>query len=164
MDSYRKIENLIYEMTWMLDNEREEEMIRTLMKDCMHVTPPNMNLMPAIDQAEWAAKAHKRWGPDERNQTQHQISNLHIELDEEAGVAKTRCYLTIMQAVPQVGFPLQPIFCGTYHDTFKRDESGRWYYATHRLDTDLVGEACNHRADFSEGDWESDAEHPDRVS
>lgn len=164
MNSYFEIQNLIHEMTWMLDNEREEEMIRTLMKDCIFKTPPNYTEMPAIDQAKWAGMAHKRWGPDKRNKTKHNISNLHLVIDEEAGTATSRCYLTIYQGVPEIGFPLQPIFCGTYHDTFKRDESGKWYYATHQLDIDIEGECCNHRNDFSQGGFDPDGEHPDRKS
>jgi len=69
VSSHLQIQSLIHEMAWMLDTEREEEMIRTLMKDCMHQTPPNYTHMPAIEQAEWAGKAHKRWGPDKRNMT-----------------------------------------------------------------------------------------------
>ena len=164
MDSYRAIQNLIYDSMWMIDNEQEEEMIRTLHKDCMHITPPGMNEVPAIDIAPWAAKAHKRWGQDKRNRTKHLATNMRIEVDEEAGTATARTYLTIVQGVPEVGFPLQPIFCGTYHDTFKRDSEGKWYFATHCLEQELMGEACNHRADFSGSDWDADEEHPERVS
>jgi len=164
VNSYLEIQSLIHEMAWMIDTEREEEMIRTLMKDCVHQTPPNYTEMPAIEQAEWAGKAHKRWGPDRKNLTKHLITNLNIDIDEEAGTARSRCYLTILQGVREVGFPLQPIFCGTYHDTFKRDENGKWFYATHRLDIDIEGECCNHRNDFSDGSFESDEEHPDRRS
>ena len=164
MDSYRAIENLIYDSMWMIDNEQEEAMIRTLHKDCVHITPPGMNEMPAINQAEWASKVHRRWGPDRRNRTKHIVSNIRIEVDEQAGTASARTYLTIVQGVPEVGFPLQPIFCGTYHDTFKRNEEGKWYYATHRLVEDMMGETCNHRVDFSDSSWDADEEHPDRVS
>ncbi len=85
-------------------------MIRTLMKDCMHMTPPNMNEVPAIDQAQWAGKAHRRWGPDQRNLTKHLATNMRIEVDEEAGTASVRTYLTIVQGVAEVGFPLQRTF------------------------------------------------------
>ena len=164
MDSYREIENLVYDMAWLIDNEKEYELITELFKGCMLIAPPNMTETPAHEMAEWSRKSHRRWGPDQRNQTQHQITNLKIEVDEEAGTAKTRCYLTIMQAVPEVGFPLQPIFCGTYHDTFNRNAKGKWRYATHMLVTDLMGECCNHRVDFSDSQWEADEMHPDRRS
>ena len=158
MDSYREIENLIYQMTWLVDCEREKEMVTTLMKHATFLVPPHYEPVNAADMAKFAEISHRRWGPEKKNLTQHRVSNLWIEVDEEAGTAQSRCHLMIMQAVPEVGFPLQAIGCGTYHDTFKRHDDGKWWYDTHRLDWYLEGEACNHRNDFADGDFADEFE------
>ena len=158
MDSYREIENLIYRNTWLIDTEREVELVTDLMRYATFLVPPKYEPVNAADMAKFAEISHKRWGPAKKNLTQHRVSNLWIEVDEEAGTARSRCYLNIMQAVPEIGFKLQSIGCGVYHDTFKRHEDGKWWYDTHRLDWNLEGEACNHRNDFTTEGWEDEFE------
>jgi hypothetical protein len=79
--------------------------------------------------------------PDGTPGTKHVISNLHLEIDEEAGTAAARSYWTVLQAVP--GLPLQPILAGRYHDRFARDEAG-WFFTERQYLIDLVGDVSHH--------------------
>jgi 3-phenylpropionate/cinnamic acid dioxygenase small subunit len=58
--------------------------------------------------------------------TRHVTSNIIIEVDEDAGTARSRAYYTVFQAA--LDFALQPIACGRYRDRFERVD-GKWYFA-----------------------------------
>ena len=74
-------------------------------------------------------------------QTKHVTTNIAIELDEDAGMATSRAYFTVLQAVP--GLALQPIAAGRYHDRFDRHD-GRWRFAKRRVHLDLIGDTSRH--------------------
>jgi 3-phenylpropionate/cinnamic acid dioxygenase small subunit len=78
---------------------------------------------------------------DATPRTKHVTTNLAIELDEEAGIAKSRAYFTVLQAVPDLA--LQPIVSGRYHDCFERRD-GQWRFVERRVGTDLVGDVSHH--------------------
>ncbi|WP_433854545.1 nuclear transport factor 2 family protein [Streptomyces kronopolitis] len=73
--------------------------------------------------------------------THHVTSNLAIEVDEQAGTATARSYLTVFQALPDL--PLQSIAAGRYHDRFVRRD-GRWRFLERRVRIHLVGEVSRH--------------------
>ncbi|HEU5265407.1 MAG TPA: nuclear transport factor 2 family protein [Jatrophihabitans sp.] len=73
--------------------------------------------------------------------TKHLTSNLVVEVDEVAGTAAARSYITVLQAAP--GFPLQPIFAGRYRDRFVRVD-GTWRWARREVLADLYGDASRH--------------------
>ncbi|MEV6566972.1 nuclear transport factor 2 family protein [Streptomyces kronopolitis] len=73
--------------------------------------------------------------------THHVTSNLAIEVDEQAGTATARSYVTVFQALPDL--PLQPIAAGRYHDRFVRRD-GRWGFLERRVRIHLVGEVSHH--------------------
>ncbi|MFE0020645.1 nuclear transport factor 2 family protein [Amycolatopsis sp. NPDC059021] len=73
--------------------------------------------------------------------TQHVTTNLAIEVDEEAGTATARSYVTVFQALPDL--PLQPVACGRYHDRFARGD-GRWRFAERRVRITLAGDVSRH--------------------
>ncbi|MEU8994718.1 nuclear transport factor 2 family protein [Streptomyces caniferus] len=73
--------------------------------------------------------------------THHVTSNLAIEVDEQAGTAVSRSYVTVMQALPEL--PLQPIAGGRYHDRFER-RNGRWCFPERRVRINLVGDVSHH--------------------
>jgi ketosteroid isomerase-like protein len=65
-------------------------------------------------------------GEDGRSTTSHEITNIMLDIDEEAGVAVGRAYWTLYQAVS--GRPRQPVLAGRYLDRFEcRD--GQWRFA-----------------------------------
>ena len=74
--------------------------------------------------------------------TKHVITNPIVDVDEAGGRATCRSYYTVMQKVE--GFPLQPIICGRYHDTFERAD-GRWRFVFRDYSlTDLIGDLRRH--------------------
>ncbi|MGW2463758.1 nuclear transport factor 2 family protein [Streptomyces sp. NPDC001356] len=73
--------------------------------------------------------------------TQHVTTNTAIEVDEQAGTAQARSYVTVLQALPDL--PLQPIAGGRYHDRFERRE-GRWRFVERKVRINLVGDVSRH--------------------
>jgi 3-phenylpropionate/cinnamic acid dioxygenase small subunit len=73
--------------------------------------------------------------------TKHVATNIVVELDDAAAVAASRCYFTVLQALPDMA--LQPIVAGRYHDRFERRD-GRWRFVERRVLTDLVGNVTHH--------------------
>ncbi|MFD9890543.1 nuclear transport factor 2 family protein [Amycolatopsis sp. NPDC059027] len=73
--------------------------------------------------------------------THHVTTNLAIEVDEEAGTATARSYVTVFQALPEL--PFQPVAGGRYHDRFARDD-GRWRFVERNVRITLVGDVSRH--------------------
>ncbi|MFI6345716.1 nuclear transport factor 2 family protein [Streptomyces sp. NPDC050560] len=73
--------------------------------------------------------------------TQHVTTNLLVEVDEAAGTARARSYVTVLQALP--GLPLQPVACGRYRDRFERRGDG-WRFVERRVHIRLVGDVSRH--------------------
>ncbi|MFH8381568.1 nuclear transport factor 2 family protein [Kitasatospora sp. NPDC018058] len=73
--------------------------------------------------------------------TQHVVTNVAIEVDERAGTAVSRSYVTVLQALPEL--PLQVIAGGRYHDRFERRD-GRWRFVKRRVRVNLVGDLSRH--------------------
>ncbi|MGA5821526.1 nuclear transport factor 2 family protein [Kitasatospora sp. NPDC094028] len=73
--------------------------------------------------------------------THHVTTNLAVEVDERAGTATARSYVTVLQALP--GFPLQTIAAGRYRDGFERRD-GRWHFTRRRVRITLLGDVGRH--------------------
>ena len=73
--------------------------------------------------------------------TKHVTTNVQIDVDEAAGTATSRSYVTVFQALPDLA--LQPIVAGRYRDRFERHGSG-WVFVERRFTTDLVGDLSHH--------------------
>lgn len=76
--------------------------------------------------------------------TKHLVTNVTIELDDQAGTAISRSYFTALQALPEM--ILQPIVSGRYHDRFERRD-GHWGFVERRVRTDLLGDVSRHLRD-----------------
>lgn len=79
--------------------------------------------------------------------TRHLSTNVCITVDPSGHSAKATSCITVMQHVPG-DFPLQPIFIGSYHDTFAKHE-GEWHFVERAITPDLVGDMSRHRADMA---------------
>ena len=73
--------------------------------------------------------------------TQHVTTNIAVEVDEPAGMATSRSYVTVFQATPES--PLQPIAAGRYQDRFERRDQ-RWRFTERRVRITLVGDLSHH--------------------
>ena len=73
--------------------------------------------------------------------TQHLTTNARIEVDEDAGTARSRACYSVTQATPDL--PLQVIVTGRYDDTFHR-VADRWAFDTRVMHVDQVGDVSHH--------------------
>jgi 3-phenylpropionate/cinnamic acid dioxygenase small subunit len=71
--------------------------------------------------------------------TRHLVSNVAIELDQDA--ATSRCYVTVLQQTDVL--PLQPIASGRYVDRFRK-ESGLWRFEERVVSGFLLGDRSQH--------------------
>ena len=62
---------------------------------------------------------------DGTSRTRHHITNLIIEVDEEAGTATARAYWTVLSSAR--GLPQQPVLAGRYQNRFERHD-GTWRF------------------------------------
>jgi 3-phenylpropionate/cinnamic acid dioxygenase small subunit len=74
-------------------------------------------------------------------QTKHVTTNLILEVDDEAGTASCRSYVTVFQATDEL--PLQAIYSGRYRDTFVRSGDG-WRFDSRRIVGDFRGDMSAH--------------------
>jgi hypothetical protein len=77
------------------------------------------------DEIEERARAIIQVNDDGTSQTRHTITNLIIEVDDEAGTATARAYWTVLQSVR--GLPQQPVLAGRYQNRFERHD-GTWRF------------------------------------
>jgi len=74
--------------------------------------------------------------------TKHVTTNLILDVDEEAGQAACRSYVTVFQGVGEE-FPIQPIYSGRYRDRFERVD-GEWRFVERHMVGDFVGDLSHH--------------------
>ena len=73
--------------------------------------------------------------------TKHLTTNVRVEVDEQAGTARSSAYYAVTQATPDL--PLQLIITGRYDDTFHRVD-GKWEFDTRTMHVDQVGDLSHH--------------------
>ena len=79
--------------------------------------------------------------PDGTPRTKHVTANVDLAIDENAGTAKSQCYVTLYQQTDT--FPLQVIFSGHYFDDFERVD-GIWRFKKRHIKHQLVGDLSAH--------------------
>jgi ketosteroid isomerase-like protein len=77
------------------------------------------------EQIEQRARSIIQVNDDGTSQTRHTITNLIIEVDEEAGTANGRAYWTVFQSAR--GLPQEPVLAGRYRNRFERHD-GTWRF------------------------------------
>jgi 3-phenylpropionate/cinnamic acid dioxygenase small subunit len=81
--------------------------------------------------------------------TRHLITNLDLDIDEDAGRATVESYFMVFQQTDVL--PLQPIAGGRYTDSFSRVD-GEWRFAEKYIWVDQVGDTSDHLVvDLAEG-------------
>jgi 3-phenylpropionate/cinnamic acid dioxygenase small subunit len=91
--------------------------------------------------ALWASvnKVHE----DGTLRTRHLITNVDIDVDEEAGKATALSTFMVFQGTANVA--LQPIAGGSYRDTFRR-QGHTWWFEEKFIEVALVGDVSDHLA------------------
>ena len=142
----------------------DEHAIQTLMNDyCYLIDSGNLGgFADLFSHGTWLVQGDPRGGDtgsaavmetlqniilyDGKPNTKHVMSNIQLEIDAAGDTARAQCYITVYQAVPP-DFPLQPIFIGHYHDSFRYID-GNWHFTLRDIHPDLAGDLSHHRADF----------------
>jgi ketosteroid isomerase-like protein len=74
--------------------------------------------------------------------TKHVMTNVIVDVADDAATASSRSYFTVLQAVPG-DLALQPVIAGRYRHTYER-VGGRWRVATMHIIIDLMGDLGYH--------------------
>ncbi|MFI0263611.1 nuclear transport factor 2 family protein [Streptomyces sp. NPDC017056] len=138
MPSYRAVENLIARYAELVD-DGDFAGLGVLLADATFIgSGEPVSGRDAIEQLFQDALIVYADGTP---RTQHVTTNVAIEVDEQAGTAVARSYVTVLQALPDL--PLQPIAGGRYRDRFERRE-GQWRFVERRVCINLVGDVSRH--------------------
>ena len=83
----------------------------------------------------------RRYPDDGTPHTRHVITNPIVEIDEEAGTALCRYYITVFQRTDE--FPLAPVWSNRYEDHLRRVD-GAWRNEHRRGFAHLPGDTSKH--------------------
>lgn len=83
----------------------------------------------------------RRYADDGTPHTRHCVTNPIVHIDEAAGTATVRYYMTVLQRTD--AFPLQPVWANRYEDRLERVD-GRWRFAHRRGFAHLPGDVSHH--------------------
>jgi 3-phenylpropionate/cinnamic acid dioxygenase small subunit len=95
----------------------------------------------AADVLDMYTTSTRRYDDNGTPHTKHLTTNLILDVDDEAGTASCRSYVTVFQATDAL--PLQPIYAGRYRDTFVR-AGDAWRFATRRIVGEYRGDMSAH--------------------
>ncbi|MBG6203609.1 hypothetical protein IWQ48_004769 [Labrenzia sp. EL_13] len=73
--------------------------------------------------------------------TKHVLTNIDISVATNRQTAAASSYLTVLQQVEDL--PLQPIFSGSYADTFSK-KTGSWMFASRVVSAPIFGDMSRH--------------------
>lgn len=139
--SARAIENLIATYAERID-EGDFAAVGVLLADATFIG--GVGSVSGADAIEKMLRDNVIVYDDGTPRTKHVITNVAIEVDDQAGTAVSRSYFTVLQEVPNLA--LQPIVAGRYHDRFERRD-GRWRFVEKRVMSELVGDVSRHLRD-----------------
>jgi 3-phenylpropionate/cinnamic acid dioxygenase small subunit len=138
-DNARAIENLVYAYAERIDAGDFAGVAALFAHGRIEAAPGVV-----IEGAERVRKLYEsttRRYEDGTPRTRHLITNVAVEVDEEAGTATARSYYTVLQQTDEL--PLQAIIAGHYHDTFHR-LADEWCFDTRTMFVDLKGDLSKH--------------------
>ena len=136
--SHRAIENLIARYAELVD-DGDFAGVDDLLAGATFV--PTAGPVSGRGEVEKALRQSLVLHADGTPGTQHVTTNIAIEVDEAAGTATARSYVTVLQALPD--FPLQIVAAGRYHDRFER-RGGEWRFLERRIRITLAGDRSRH--------------------
>jgi 3-phenylpropionate/cinnamic acid dioxygenase small subunit len=141
MDSYREIENLIYEYAELIDSGNLEGMAQ-LFYHADFMGPDGKRVTRGAE--EFLALQRRAVNIDAKTntpRTKHITTNVIIEVDECSDKATARSYFTVLQSTGSLA--LQPIIAGRYKDRFER-ANGHWRFQQRQSIPDLIGDLSKH--------------------
>jgi hypothetical protein len=103
--------------------------------------PGGHGVQQGTEQVAEIFKALTCVGDDGLPNTHYTVSNLMLEIDDDAATADAWSYYTVFQSWPD--FPLQAIAAGRYHDVFERVD-GTWRFRSRDIFADHSGDLSRH--------------------
>ncbi len=140
-DGRAAIENLLYTYGELIDAGDFEGIGKHLSHAVLTSEGTDMETRGANAIAQQYRATTRLYPETGTPRTKHVITNLIIDVDEEAGTGRCRSCYTVFQQTDTL--PLQPIISGRYHHTFERVD-GVWRALTHHFFVDLVGDLSQH--------------------
>jgi 3-phenylpropionate/cinnamic acid dioxygenase small subunit len=138
-DSAREIENLLYAYAERID-AGDLAGVAELFAHGRIVAMPGV-VYEGSDQVRRMYDGATRLHDDGTPRTRHVITNVAIQVDDEAGTAHARASYTVFQQTDDL--PLQAIIVGRYRDSFHRVD-GAWRFDTREMFVDLIGDLSHH--------------------
>lgn len=143
MDDARRIENLVYDYGALVDAGDFAGIADLFahgrvwgMDD-----PPPEAVFDGRDAVRRLYERTTRRYPDGTPKTHHVITNVRIEVADDAQTALAHSYYCVLQATDEL--PLQPIITGRYRDSFHRVD-GDWWFDTKVMFVDQTGDLSHH--------------------
>jgi len=139
-DSYIEVMNLVYAYPERIDSG-DFAGIGELMADAVIEMGDGETLQGSTAVREYFERWTRRYPDDGTPHTRHCITNPIVEIDEAAGTAVVRYYITVLQRTDE--FPLQPVWSNRYEDHFERKD-GHWRFTRRRGFAHLPGDVTHH--------------------
>lgn len=141
--SYVEILNLVHRYPELIDSGDFEGVGDLLRHATLEFQADDGSLMSRATGADAIAASFTtvRLYRDGTPGTRHVISNEVVEIDEEAGTAICRYYITVFQRTDD--FPLQPVWANRYEDRLER-VGGGWSIVHRRGYGHLPGDTSHH--------------------
>lgn len=145
--SYRDILNLVYRYPELID-AGDFEGVGELFAEATVVFEANMGQEVVTMELHGKEEVRRnfesttrRFPDDGTPHTRHVVTNPIVEIDEEAGTAVCRYYITVFQQTDD--FPLQPVWSNRYEDDLRR-RNGTWHFVHRRGFAHLPGDTSQH--------------------
>ena len=139
-ESYLAIMNIVHEYPARID-AGDYAGVGELLSDAVVVMAEGREYRGADAVRESFEQWTRRYPDDGTPHTRHVCSNHRIEIDDEAGTATCRYYMTVFQRTD--AFPLQPVWANRYEDRFRRIE-GAWRIVHREGSAHLPGDVSHH--------------------
>jgi hypothetical protein len=139
-ESHRDIERLMYRYARSVDLARWDELGELFAHGQVRASTSDDVSRGASEVANlWASvnKVHF----DGTLRTRYLLTNITIDIDEDAGTAAAQAYFMVFQATDRM--PLQPIVGGRHFDRFKRLD-GVWWFDQMYIKVDQLGDVSEH--------------------
>jgi hypothetical protein len=139
-ESYIEILNLIYTYPDRIDSG-DFAGIGELFADAVIEMGDGLQLEGSAEIEQYYVQWTRRYPDDRTPHTRHCITNPIVRIDEAAGSAVARYYITVFQRTE--AFPLQPVWSNKYEDSFRR-VNGAWRFVHRRGYDHLPGDISQH--------------------
>jgi len=139
-DSYVEVMNVVYSYPDRIDSG-DFAGVGALFADAVIEMGDGETLVGSDHVQAYFARWTRRYPDDGTPHTRHCVTNPIVEIDQEAGTALVRYYITVLQRTDD--FALQPVWANRYEDRLERRD-GHWRFVHRRGYAHLPGDVSHH--------------------